>query len=411
MADDYEIRPAPGAFEDAHLLGRTAFHDTAAPEVSHELERSLWEPDRQLGAYYRGQYVGGAAAFTRDLTVPGGPIPAACVTNVAVSQAHTRRGLLTRMMRVQLTDLFEQGREPVAALWASESGIYRRFGYGLASRHAALDLATREVRLLRPVPAGPPVRVGLATDGKLVADCAAVYDRVRGSAPGYLSRPGAWWDHRLFDAPANREGNGPLQIVVHDGPDGPDGYALYAIEPDWRPDGPYSAAHLREVVAESPQAETALWAFLLHLDLVGRLAAWVAPLDTPLPHLIDHPMRAVQRLGPNLWIRIADLPRALAARTYAAPVDVVLDVTDEFCPWNTGRWRLSAGPDGATCDPTTDPADLALSALDLGAAYLGGTSLDTLSRTGSITELTPGALRATATAFQDPRTPFCPEIF
>ncbi|MDQ1644623.1 MAG: hypothetical protein QOJ50_807, partial [Cryptosporangiaceae bacterium] len=74
-------------------------------------------------------------------------------------------------------------------------------------------------------------------------------------------------------------------------------------------------------------------------------------------------------------------------------------------------WRLSAGPDGATCDPTTDPADLALSALDVGAAYLGGTSLDTLSRTGSITELKPGALRTTATAFLDPRTPFCPEIF
>ncbi|MFC7649105.1 sterol carrier protein domain-containing protein [Streptosporangium lutulentum] len=67
-----------------------------------------------------------------------------------------------------------------------------------------------------------------------------------------------------------------------------------------------------------------------------------------------------------------DVERALAARAYSAPVDVVIEVEDAVCPWNARRWRLSADTSGARCTPTEDPADLALPVTVLGAAYLGG---------------------------------------
>jgi predicted acetyltransferase len=93
-------------------------------------------------------------------------------------------------------------------------------------------------------------------------------------------------------------------------------------------------------------------------------------------------------------------------------VDVVFDVTDEFCPWNAGRWRLTADAEApATCERTGSPADLALSATELGAAYLGGTSLGALAAAGRVRELCPGAVRAAATAFTGPRAPHCPEMF
>ena len=104
--------------------------------------------------------------------------------------------------------------------------------------------------------------------------------------------------------------------------------------------------------------------------------------------------------------------RALAARRYARDVDVVLDVDDPTCPWNTRRWRLSGGPDGAVCAPTGDAADLSLTAADLGAALLGGTSLAARAAAGSVVEQRSGALVAASTAFGPlGRLPSCPMVF
>jgi predicted acetyltransferase len=411
MGPSYVIRPVPAdEFDAIHALTRTAFHDTSAGE-GRELDRTLHEAAREIGAYYGDTLVGVTGAFTRDLTVPGCPVPVACVTNVAVAAAHTRRGLLTQMMRRQLTELHETDAEPVAALWASESGIYRRFGYGLATRHARLSVPAREVAFLHPVPPGDPLRTGPATDPALFDAAVEVYGRIQPAAVGFLTRTGAWWDHRLTDHESSRGGKGPLQIAIHDGPDGPDGYVLYAIEPDWQDDGPLGTAHVRELVAGSPATEAALWAYLLRLDLIAYVASNITPLDVPLPHLLNHPRRARLYPGDNLWVRLADVGRALESRTYSAEIDVVLEVADEFCPWNAGRWRLKGGPDGASCTRTGDSPALALTSLDLGAAYLGGTTLAAMARTGSVAELQPGALRAASVAFAEPLAPYCPEIF
>ena len=111
-------------------------------------------------------------------------------------------------------------------------------------------------------------------------------------------------------------------------------------------------------------------------------------------------------------MRLVDVSAALAARRYATPIDVVLEVTDDFCPWNAGRWRLSGGPDGATCTPTSDSAEIALRAGDLGAAYLGGTTLSSRAAAGHVTELRPGALSSASLAFGWPGpSPYCPMVF
>ena len=56
-------------------------------------------------------------------------------------------------------------------------------------------------------------------------------------------------------------------------------------------------------------------------------------------------------------------------------------------------------------------AGLALGAAELGAAHLGGTTLDVLARAGRVRELRPGALAAASRGFAWDRAPWCPEIF
>ncbi len=90
---------------------------------------------------------------------------------------------------------------------------------------------------------------------------------------------------------------------------------------------------------------------------------------------------------------------------------MVLEVDDALCPWNAGRWRLTTDGGGAACEPTGADADLAIGAVDLGAAYLGGPALAALAAAGRVRELRAGALERTSVAFRGVREPWCPEIF
>jgi predicted acetyltransferase len=215
----------------------------------------------------------------------------------------------------------------------------------------------------------------------------------------------------VFDPESERDGGTALHGVVHDTQHGPTGYALWRTKSEWEAKGANGQIHVREVVAADPGAYAALWRLLLTIDLARTATFGFAALDEPLLHLVDEPRRLGARMADGLWVRVVDVPKALAARRYATDVDVVLDVTDAQLPQNTGRWRLTGGPAGATCSATADPADLACTALELGSAYLGGPSLGALAAAGRIRELTPGAVARASAAFGWHRMPTTIEVF
>ena len=412
--DDSGITIRTGDADDwpaaADLLS-FAFHDQITPET-RDVEGSVVEPERTLVAEDGGTIVGHAGAYTRELTVPGAILPAAHVTLVGVAPTHKRRGLLTRMMHRQLREIAAAGREPVAVLWASETKIYPRFGYGPAAPRLQMEIMMREVRPPAGLAPGSADRLRLVDPKDTIAELSKVYEQIRPERTGWSSRDDRWWRYVLADIESQREGATSLHGVVYDTPHGPTGYALWRTKGRWDRHGPTSDVQVREVVADDPAAYAALWHFLLTIDLARSVTVGFAALDEPLQYLVDEPRRLGSTLADGLWIRIVDLPNALAARSYAAPVDVVLDVTDPLLEQNTRRWRLTAGPDGrATCTPTTEPADLACTVLELGSAYLGGTSLAALAAAGHVRELTPGTLRQASVAFGWHRMPNPTEVF
>ncbi len=376
-----------------------------------DLERTVFEPQRSLAGFDGDRMVSTATILSHMLSVPGAVLPVAAVTMVSVAPTHRRRGILTRMMTRQLSDLHEQGAEAIAALWASEAGIYGRFGYGLASRGAAVSGATRSMQFPPSVDLGEG-RVQVLSASEAEPHLRAIYDAVRPNMPGWLDRDGNWWQIRLNDPERRREGATALRFAVYVEPSGEaSGYAIYRIKMEWNDAGPNGEIQVTEVVATTPQAYAAVWSFLLNLDMTRRIVWRSTAPDEPLQHLVGDP-RAVQlQLADNLWVRLVDVDRALAARTYARDIDVVLDVTDPTCPWNVGRWRLSGDGKGATCTQTSDPADLQLAVADLGAAYLGGPSLASLAAAGRVRELHSGALAETSRAFSGDRAPWCLEVF
>jgi len=150
-------------------------------------------------------------------------------------------------------------------------------------------------------------------------------------------------------------------------------------------------------------------------DLVSTVRARVRPADDPILHLLSDPRRARAHLFDGLYVRIVDLPAALAARAYAAGVDLVIDVVDDLRPENQGRWHLQAGGprDGGkpSCERTTAEADLTLPVVALGAAYLGGIRLGALAGAGQVTEHRPGAVAELSTAMWWDTAPWSPVGF
>ena len=395
-----ELRPAThDEFDDFSRAALSAFHREYTESDRARYER-IDEPERSLAFFDDGRIVATTMAFTRSITVPGGrAVPCAGVTAVAVVPTHRRRGLLTAMMRRQLDELREGG-EAVAVLWASEGAIYGRFGYGVGTASAHVVARRPAARLAVRPTAGDPLRAGPA--GEHVESMREIHARLVPQRPGMLERPGAWWEDRLYDPESHRGGAQPLRAVVAE-----DGYALYAVRPDSDDDGPAAEVRIRELVAATPEARAVLWDFLLDQDLTRTIAWDLAPADEPL-HLMVTDSRAVRRtFGPGLSVRLVDVARALSARSYAGDLDVVLEVTDAFCPWNEGRYRLA----GEACERTDAPADLALDVTALAAAYLGGTTMRELAAAGRVRELREGALAAASVAFRGEVAPWCPEMF
>ena len=184
----------------------------------------------------------------------------------------------------------------------------------------------------------------------------AVYEQVRPAAVGFLARDGRWWDRAFDDREHVRDGATSRRHALHREQDGSvTGYATYRLKDNWSPTANESEVRVVDVLATTPEAYAALFSFLAGIDLHPKLVRGRAPLDDPLQHLLFD-VRALQTdVYDSLWVRLADVGRALAERTYSTPVDVVLEVADEFCPWNAGRWRLSGDGSGARCERSTGP--------------------------------------------------------
>lgn len=387
-----------------------AFGGVPEPSEERELWNALTEVDRSIGAWDGDVCVGTAGAFSFRLTVPGGAsVPAAGVTMVSVAATHRRRGVLRSMMRQQLDDVREWGW-PLAVLTASEPAIYGRFGYGAATHHANVEVDTSRVRLSVP-PGTDDVRLRYAAPADVLDACEAVYARKVPGRPGMVARLPGWERLGLLDPESGRDGASPLQCVVAERDGEVVGYARFRVKPEWETAGPKGAVLLRDTEALDPAAHAALWRFLFEIDLTSTLRAWGRPMDEPWLSMVSDIRRCGVRVRDSLYVRLVDVGAALEARTYQAPVDVVFEVEDDFCPWNAGRWRLTGDAKGASCGRTTDAADLALSIRELGAAYLSGVSLASLGAAGRVREIRQGALGEAAVGFGSVVSPWLPHGF
>jgi predicted acetyltransferase len=381
----------------------TAFGESFTEEERADHDR-WFEYDRSMAAFDGDRIVGTGGAYSMDLTLPGlTTVPMGGLTAIAVLPTYRRRGILRAMINYHFDEAEGRG-EMLSGLGASESVIYGRFGYGMATVSAEYEIDRRHSAFLHPLAGGGRLR--LLEPEETAKIVPPLYDRYRLRQPGELSRPASWWEVYARDPDWTRRGASRHYDVVYESEPGRvDGWVSYRIEGRWPHGQPSNLVKVRMLVGMTPEAEAALWRHCLDLDLAVTIQVYDRPVDDPIRWRLADPRRLrTTAIDDQLWIRLLDLPGALAARRYAVEDALVLEVRDAVRPRNQGRFRLEGGPDGATCQPTGAEPDLALDVAAAGAAYLGGASLATMARAERVAELTPGALlRADRMFASDPK--------
>jgi predicted acetyltransferase len=408
----WEIRPiTPDEFPTFIRVDGAAF---SSPQTDEDIEaaRGPFEFGRSLAAIEDGRFIGSAGAMSFDLTLPGyTTIPVAGVTWVAVLPTHRRRGVLTALMRRQLDDIRARG-EALAVLTASESLIYRRFGYGAATSTIYVEIERSHNAFVEP--RSFPGRYRFVEQEVAINELLPpLYDAVRRSRVGELSRTPAKWksQYRTPNAPFN--GFSPRLYVVYELQAGQvDGAVIYRSKLEWTDGVPDGTLQSSELIARTPEAYAALWRYCLDADLVARVRGLHRPVDDPLRWMLaDSRRMQVTHLADNLWVRLLDSPVALGARRYATAGRLTLEVSDTFLPELAGRYILEGGPDGAVCTRSDQPPDLRLDVASLGATYLGGVSFSVLAQAGFVREETPGALARADAMFATFPAPYCSTPF
>jgi predicted acetyltransferase len=395
-----EIGQFKGGWEELLELLDMAF---SAPwtEAQFEGERRVFEPERSIVASEDGQLAGHTGTFSHLLTVPGAQVPMAGVTMVGVRATHRRRGILRDLMRAQLTEIHQAGVEPLAGLTASEPAIYGRFGYGLASDYQEI-VVPKASRALRPVAGVDDVRIRYVDIREALTTCAELRNRLAAQRPGMFQHDERWRQfiigENVFTDPSSAS---KRRCVLAERDGEVTGFAYYRTR---RAEKGY--VEVNRVHAVDLASHAALWRYLLEPDLLSETRCEMLASDDPLLDLLLDQRAPAPITRDGLWLRLVDVRRALAARTYARDIDVVLAVSDGFLPWNVGHWHLTGGVAGANCEPTTQPADITVDVRELGAVYLGKPSLTRLGRAGLVEEHTAGAVDAMSEALSTSRLPF-----
>ncbi|WP_375400506.1 GNAT family N-acetyltransferase [uncultured Amnibacterium sp.] len=387
------LSPAPT--DETFAESRVAFTERRSTGVWDD---SLAEPATPVGTI---------TCWPADLSLPGERILASwAISGVTVSPTHRRRGIARALLEAELRTAHAAGL-PVAVLTVSEATIYGRFGFGPATEATELSIDTRRAGWRGGPVAG---RVQYVSREQLLRDAPAIWAGARRSTPGAVALSGLVFT-RIFGRASDDDDLRARRFARYDDAHGaPTGYLVYTAAEN-ESDFAASSAQVVHLVAATPDAYSALWRFVLQLDLIGTVTARLRSTDEALKWLVANP-RAVRTtsVSDHLWLRILDPVVTLQARAYAGPARIALAVDDPL-DYAAGRFLLAVDDHGFATVTRIDDAEepdvpaVRLGVAVLGSLLLGGVSAVTLQRAG----LVGGSTESVALldrAFRSPTVPW-----
>ena len=363
-------------------------------QVDFDAHRLVFTPDRSIMAFDGKNMVGNALSYEMDMYIPGGLSKIAAVASVSVQATHRRKGINRSIMKYQLEDIHSR-QEPLAVLQASESIIYGRYGYGMASFENNLEIEkTRSAYAIDHVPEGQSYFIEESEAREI---CPQIYAKAIENRVGMVRRKENWWEFR-FREPGLKGGDSKSWFVKYQKNGQNEGYLRYTISD--------VELNIIELIASSHEAYSSLWRLCLDMDLVDIIKAEHRPADEELKWMLADPRRLVEHSCDRYWVRLVDVKKALSQRSYSVDGSLTLEVRDSFLPWNEEVVELRSESGESSCATSNRNPDIVLSAGDLGAVYLGGINFSTLLAAGRIEEITKGSISKANLMFSTKRNPW-----
>ncbi len=381
--------------------------DLAEEDRDSEQFLALLPLDLTVAAYDGDEMVGTLAAFEFDVTVPGGAAVAMTGTTVVTVQpTHRRQGVLSAMMQDHLDAVARRG-DALVGLWASETGIYGRFGFGHATSRDEVEAPTLAVTIGTVLEG----TVRLIDPDSVVEVFPPIYDAARRRRSGMLSRSQDWWAHSVVrDPPHRRDGMSAKRFAVYQADGSTEGYVIYVQKSDWSGEVPLGQVRVIEAISTTDRAHSGLWQYVASIDLFPRIRWWNLPVDDPLWWKLAEPRRLVRKRGDALWVRIMDVAAALEARSYETDGSIRIAVDDPFRPDISGVYEVVVSDGVGKCVAVDGNADVSLGVDALGALYLGGSNAVSMAAAGKI-DGAADRVSLLHKLFRTDVAPWCEEVF
>ena len=377
--------------EDFRFLANLALAEHGNPQRDPV---TYLNPEWSTCVFEHGQLSTTFGAWPFSMRFNGERAHVAGVTAVGTDPTKRRRGYLRLAMEHSFDEQYERGQS-LAALYASQAGIYQRFGYAICSRRHQYEIDPLDLNFVNaPTPTGT-LSISNAAD---LPDTAVVirdlYREFMQPRNGLLHRGYTRWNAETLDEPESAS-EGPVRVLLYEEAGKTLGYMVYTACEDRTLNAHTSGQRdhrmqVREYAWLTPAAFTAMWQFAASQDLTYRIYVPDVASDDPLPHLARDPRTLRVREMDGILVRIVDLPRALMIRKYAVESELTFRVTDELCEWNQGTWKLSVGPEGADIRQVDNAPELTLDIFTMAHLATGAYKASFAHRLGRI-EIANGA--------------------
>ncbi len=403
-----DIRPARdaemGAFAKVARRSLTLPASVAPPEATDAIA-----PEWTLCAFENGELATSYAWWPLTMRFSGNPCPVAGITFVGTNSIHRRKGHLRRIITRHFEIMHEQGHQSVAALHASRTAIYQRYGYAVVSWRNAYKIDPRDLVFALGSQGSENKGQLREIDEEQRDVLKDVYRQFCRHRTGYLHRSRGIWDTGVLALPPK---DGALFQIVYEQDRKPLGYVIYTIQPAKGDHGRLcQKVVIRDFAWLTPGAHQSLWRHLAGMDLADHIQWTSVPADDPLLYFVTEPAALHVKTRDGFMARIVDAAGALARRVYSADGRICFALEDDLCPWNRGTWQMEVSDGRATVTPARRKPEIRLSIDVLAMLVFGHIPADRAAHMGLIQVLSAGALPLWRRMLQTPFLPFCPDFF
>jgi predicted acetyltransferase len=401
-----EIRPIRSGEQDAfNNVVRTVF---AADTQMHVEMREEWT----LCGFEDGVMTTSYGAWPLTMLLNGAAVPFAGVTMVGTLPYFRRRGHLRRVVDEHFRQLHERGERSIAALFASRTAIYQRYGYAVVSGAQSYTIEPRDISLLHLPEATGEFRPAAESDADLLIE---LYHRFGQGRNAWLLRYGDYFKipgapYATYQPP--EEAARQKKVIYYE--DGvPLGYLVYSVTRDVRSGAMMGQLlNVAEMAWLAPEAYHAIWTYLSRFDLISQITVGKVPPDDPLPHLLLEPKRLTVGVpSSGMAARIVDVEKALPLRPYGEKGTLTFEIIDDLCDWNRGTWRLEATAAGSEVTRGAAAPELTMPVSTLAMLVFGRITATEAARMGRLEVHEPTALPRWDAVMRTERAPYCQDFF